>query len=223
MNAYHNFLDAIGYFNAMLGIAMLAMQTMIPLRITGIAHNIVSIIFGFLTGVFPMMVQHTILLPVNILRLIQMRRLVREVKAASTNNHSMDWLKPFTQRRKLKAGEILFHKNDVADGMFFVISGQLRLSEMDVQLNPGSIVGELGFLSPDKVRTQTVEAIGEAVVLTIGYDRLEELYYQNPEFGFYFLRLATARLFDNIGRLEQTVVDREREIARLRRLVAAPA
>ena len=77
MNAYHNFLDAIGYFNAMLGIAMLAMQTMIPLRITGIAHNIVSIIFGFLTGVFPMMVQHTILLPVNILRLIQMRRLVR--------------------------------------------------------------------------------------------------------------------------------------------------
>ena len=106
--------------------------------------------------------------------------------------------------------------------MFFVISGQLQLSEMDVLLNPGSIVGELGFLSPDKVRTQTVEAITEAVVLAIGYDRLEELYYQNPEFGFYFLRLATARLFDNIGRLEQTVVDREREIARLKRLAAAP-
>jgi hypothetical protein len=222
MNAHHNFLDAIGYFNAMLGIAMLAMQTMIPLRITGIAHNVVSIVFGFLTGVFPMMVQHTILLPVNILRLVQMRRLVREVKAAATNDHSMDWLKPFTQQRKLKAGEVLFHKNDVADGMFFVISGQLRLSEMDVLLNPGSIVGELGFLSPDKVRTQTVEAVGESVVLTIGYDRLEELYYQNPEFGFYFLRLATARLFDNIGRLEQTVVDREREIARLKRLVPAP-
>ena len=152
-----------------------------------------------------------------------MRRLIREVRAASTNGHSMDWLKPFTQQRKLKAGEVLFHKKEVADAMFFVISGQLRLSEMDVLLNPGSIVGELGFLSPDKVRTQTVEAIGEAVVLAIGYDRLEELYYQNPEFGFYFLRLATARLFDNIGRLEQTVVDREREIARLKRLAAAPA
>jgi hypothetical protein len=26
---------------------------------------------------------------------------------------------------------------------------------------------------------------------------------QNPAFGFYFLRLASARLFDNIGKLEQ--------------------
>ena len=44
---------------------MLAVRTMIPLRITGIAHNIVSILFGFLSGVYPMMVQHTILLPIN--------------------------------------------------------------------------------------------------------------------------------------------------------------
>jgi hypothetical protein len=34
------------------------------------------------------------------------------------------------------------------------------------------------------------------------------------------LRLATARLFDNIRRMEQAVLDRDREIARLRKLVA---
>jgi hypothetical protein len=56
-------------------------------------------------------------------------------------------------------------------------------------------------------------------VLTISYEKLEELYFQNPEFGFYFLRLATARLFDNIGRMEQTLLDRDREIARLRKLI----
>lgn len=216
-------LEAIGYFNAGLGVMMLAVRTMIPLRMTGIAHNVVSILFGFFSGVYPMLVQHMILLPINTLRLIQMRRLIRDVRAASSHDHSMDWLKPFTQQRKLKAGEVLFHKDEEADRMFFVVSGQLRLRGIDVVLNPGAMVGELGFLSTDKRRAQTVECVTDTTLLTIGYDRLEELYFQNPEFGFYFLRLATARLFDNIGRLEQTVLGREREIARLRKLVAETA
>ena len=86
-------------------------------------------------------------------------------------------------------------------------------------LQSGAVVGELGFISPDKTRTQTVDCAEDATVLTISYEKLEELYFQSPQFGFYFLRLATARLFDNIGRLEQTVLDRDREIARLRKLI----
>ena len=59
-----------------------------------------------------------------------------------------------------------------------------------------------GFLSPDNRRTATLECIEEGKVLSITYEQVEQLYYQNPTFGFYFLRLCTARLFDNIGRLE---------------------
>ena len=65
MNAQFGFLEFVGYFNVALGVAMLAMHTMIPLRITGITHNVVSIVFGFFTGIYPMLVQHSILLPVN--------------------------------------------------------------------------------------------------------------------------------------------------------------
>lgn len=219
MNAQIGFLDLVGYFNAALGVAMLAMHTMIPLRITGIAHNIVSIIFGLLSGIYPMLVQHSILLPVNLTRLFQMRRLIKDVKSASAGSHSMDWLRPFTQQRQFKAGQTLFWRGDKADSMFFVVSGKLRLQELQVVLQTGAVVGELGFISPDQTRTQTVECIEDATVLTIGYEKLEELYFQNPQFGFYFLRLATARLFDNIGRMEQTLLDRDREIARLRKLI----
>jgi hypothetical protein len=217
MNAHFGFLDLVGYFNAALGVAMLAMHTMIPLRIVGIAHNIVSIIFGFFTGVYPMLVQHSILLPVNLTRLFQMRRLIKDVKSASTGSHAMDWLKPFTQQRQFKAGQTLFWRGDKADSMFFVVSGKLRLKELQLVLQTGAVVGELGFISPDQTRTQTVDCIEDATVLTISYEKLEELYFQSPQFGFYFLRLATARLFDNIGRMEQTLLDRE--IARLRRLI----
>jgi CRP-like cAMP-binding protein len=32
---------------------------------------------------------------------------------------------------------------------------------------------------------------------TITYDRFKELYFQNPQFGFYLLRLVVARLHGN--------------------------
>jgi CRP-like cAMP-binding protein len=67
----------------------------------------------------------------------------------------------------------------------------------------GAIVGELGMLSPSNARTQTLECVGSGTILSVSYSKVEELYVQNPEFGFYFLRLSSARLFQNIGTLEQ--------------------
>jgi CRP/FNR family transcriptional regulator, cyclic AMP receptor protein len=71
------------------------------------------------------------------------------------------------------------------------------------------LVGEMGFLAPDNRRTQTLECVEDSEVLTISYDELRQLYFQNPEFGFYFLRLTSERLFQNMTMMEQ-------EIARLR-------
>ena len=54
----------------------------------------------------------------------------------------------------------------------------------------------------------TVESLENGEVLTITYDRLLELYFQNPEFGYYFLRLTTERLMQNIARLEALAENR---------------
>ena len=66
-------------------------------------------------------------------------------------------------------------------------------------------MGELGFLTPNKQRTGTVECIEDGQVLTITYERLLEIYFQNPQFGYYFLVLTSQRLLENISRLEATV------------------
>ena len=42
----------------------------------------------------------------------------------------------------------------------------------------------------------------ELQLLTITYDEVQELYFQNPAFGFYFQRLPTERLLQNMTRLE---------------------
>ncbi|MNC92905.1 hypothetical protein D3C83_94180 [compost metagenome] len=75
--------------------------------------------------------------------------------------------------------------------------------------------GELGLISPGNQRTQTVECVEEGQVLTASYQMVKELYFQNPEFGFYFLRLTSERLFQNIGRLEEELARKNAQLAAL--------
>ncbi len=50
-------------------------------------------------------------------------------------------------------------------------------------------MGELGFVAPDIGRTQTIKCIEDANVLSFTCEKLLELIFQNPEFGYYFSQL----------------------------------
>jgi CRP-like cAMP-binding protein len=82
-------------------------------------------------------------------------------------------------------------------------------------------MGELGFVDPKNRRTQTVQCIEDADVLAITYEKLLELYFRNPEFGYYFLRLTTERLMQNIARLEGVVEANQKDISRLEEIIEA--
>jgi CRP-like cAMP-binding protein len=105
--------------------------------------------------------------------------------------------------------------------MFLTVTGKFLVTEINVELPPGRMMGELGFVDPKNRRTQTVECIEDGDVLTITYEKLLELYFQNPEFGYYLLRLTTERLMQNISRLEGIVEANKRDISRLESLVAS--
>ena len=74
------------------------------------------------------------------------------------------------------------------------------MTEIGIEIPVGQILGELGFVSPKNHRTQSVECIEDGEVLTASYDKLREIYLQNPEFGYYFLRLTSDRLLQNHAR-----------------------
>jgi CRP/FNR family transcriptional regulator, cyclic AMP receptor protein len=114
----------------------------------------------------------------------------------------MDWLKPFMAKRRFHKGDILFAKGEEAHEMFCIVTGRFLLLELGIELKPGQVVGELAMLAPDNRRTATLECIDDGEALSITYEQVQQLYYQNPTFGFYFLRLSTARLFENIARLQ---------------------
>lgn len=176
------------------------MKRMIPLRIIGICANCLFIMYGLLAPVYPQLVLHTILLPLNAFRLREMLQLISQVKTASQGNLNMEWLKPYMARRSVTQGEIVFRKGDLSTAMFYTIRGRYRLNEIAKEIGPGQIIGEIGLIAPDNRRTLTFEAIEDGVMLTISYSQVEQLYYQNPQFGFYLLRLIGERLLENIDK-----------------------
>lgn len=200
----------LGYAAAALVFAAFSMKTMVPLRVAAISSNVLFIAYGYLHPAYPMLILHIALLPLNVWRLQQMLSLVRETKTAQEDDLDMNWIKPFTATRDMTPGEVLFRKGDPANEVIFIMSGSLRIPELGIQIPPGEVVGELGMLSPDKVRTQSAVCVDGGQLLVITYDQVRQLFFQNPKFGYYFMQLSARRLFENMKRMQA-------EIERLRK------
>jgi hypothetical protein len=207
-----NFANMLALIGAIFYVATLMMRTIVPLRVIGIISMVFFIAYGALAGAVATFLLYLLSLPINVIRLHQMLNLVKKARISAQGDLSMDWLKPFMIQRRFKEGDVLFRKGDTAKEMFYTVTGRFLVTEIGVELPPGRIMGELGFLSPKNKRTQTVKCIEDGEVLSITYDKLLELYFQNPEFGYYFLRLTSERLMQNIARLEGIVADQKAKL-----------
>jgi CRP-like cAMP-binding protein len=210
-------------FASIFVVATTTMRTMIPLRVFGILANIVLMLTAIPSHNYLVMLVQTVMLVVNSYRLHQMLQLVRDVKKSVNSDLSMDWLKPFMTERNCTAGEMLFYKDEKAEDMLYIVSGRFRLVESGIELPVGAIVGELGMLSPSNTRTQSLECIEAGLILSVSYSKVEELYVQNPAFGFYFLRLASARLFQNLDAVEKRLAQQIAKSERLAQQIAKSA
>ncbi len=203
-----NFASFLAFVGALFYVPSYYMKTIVPLRIAGIIGNFFFLAYGYFYPSYPTFFLYLFILPINTVRLFQMWRLINQVKVATQGDLSMEWLKPFMTNRKYRKGDVLFRKGDAAEEMFYVLSGSYLITELGLTLRSGQVLGELGFLAPDNRRTGTVECTEDGHMLTITYDKVRELYFQNPTFGFYLLRLSSERLLQNIARLEGIVADR---------------
>jgi CRP-like cAMP-binding protein len=181
----------------------ISMKTVIPLRIAGIASALSFLCSGFFAHSFSAIFLYSLLVPLNIFRLYQMTDLIKKVRAAASSDLTMDWLQPFMKRRTYRKGQVIFRKGDLADEMFLAVKGKFLVYELNIELKPGQIFGEMGLLTSDTHRTASVECTESGHVLTISYDQVRKLYFENPEFGFYFLRLVGERLLHDLKRAEE--------------------
>jgi hypothetical protein len=179
-------------------------KTMIPLRCLAVGGNLGFLIYGALHPSIVMMLLHGALLPVNIWRAAGMVRLTRRVReAAAAGDLSGVWLKPYMRKQRMKAGEVLFDKGDVADHLYFLAEGRIEFVEIGQTMEPGVLFGEIAFFAPDKRRTLTARCSVDSTVLRIDEATFQQLYFQNPAFGFQVVSLVAGRLIADRNRLEQ--------------------
>jgi hypothetical protein len=214
------FSNVLALVGAIFLILTFVVRTIVPMRVL----TIVSIVFflgsAALAGSVPRFFLYLLALPINIIRLVQIRNLVKKARSSAQGTLSLDWLRPFMTPRDYQKGDVLFRKGDEATEMYLTVSGKFLVTEIGIEIPPERIMGELGILSPENHRTQSVECIEDGEVLTIAYEKLLEIYFENPEFGYYFLRLTSDRLLQNFARLEVTVAE---ENAKLAAMAAAKA
>ena len=186
-------------------VATLLTQTMVPLRVANMIGCAFFAVFGALTGAVTTFLLYLLMIPINAWRLRQMLALVKKARSATQGDSSMEWLRPFMTQRNYRKGDTLMKKGDRATEMLLTVTGRFRVVEINVELPPGQLMGELGFLTPDNRRTATIECIEDGHVLTITYEKLLEIYFQNPQFGYYFLVLTSQRLLENLARAEAII------------------
>lgn len=68
-----NAADALGYCASALVLATFCMNGMVALRLTALASNVAFIAYGASAGIDPVLMLHTLLLPLNAWRLAQTR------------------------------------------------------------------------------------------------------------------------------------------------------
>src|SRR3954470_17615234 len=200
-----NLANMFALVGAIFFVATLLTQTMVPLRVANMIGCAFFAIFGALTGAITIFLLYLLMVPINAYRLRQMLVLVKKARSATKGDTSLEWLKPFMTERKYRKGDVLFKKDDAAHEMLLTVTGKFLVKEINIELPPGRLMGEFGFLTPDNRRTATIECIEDGHVLTVSYDKLLEIYFQNPQFGYYFLVLTSQRLLQNISRLEGIV------------------
>ena len=188
-----NTVDIFGWIAGALVLTTFCLRTMIPLRGVAIASNIAFVAYGLMASTLPIVVLHLALLPMNLLRLQEMRSLISRVKRASRGALCLDMLVPHMQLRQVPAGTTLFQKGEHAEDMYLVLEGSVRIAGKNALVKAGELIGEMGIFAPGQRRTDTAVCKSDVCLASITNDKIWELFYGTPEFGAHLLRLMVLR------------------------------
>lgn len=187
-----------GYAASLTVFATFCMTTMLPLRIIALASNVLFALYGWFGALYPVLILHVCLFPVNVWRLAQVGRVIAGAGKNEAGLFDFTLLRPHMKEHRLRQGETLFRLGDRADAMFYIVAGELVVLELNANLGPGEVVGEMGILARNRQRTATVVAKTDCTLLSLSAGRARGLFFQYPAFTTRLLAVLTDRLIDDV-------------------------
>jgi CRP-like cAMP-binding protein len=201
------FWEAMGYVASILVFATFYVRTMVPLRVIAIASNVAFLAYAIPLALWPVALLHALLLPLNLLRLLQIRRMIAAVHAARAGEFDIGNLLAALAPQNHSGGTVLFRKGDTADCAYYVASGEIEFPERHEHAGPGDIFGEVGIFSEGRQRTASAVCKTDAQLYRIDDHDIVLAFHQNPAFAFALVRLITQRMVSNVSRLETKLAE----------------
>lgn len=192
-----SWIDLNGYAASAAVLATFLMSTMIPLRVIALVSNVLFISYGYFDGIYPVLILHSILFPINLYRLMQFWRLVRDVRNAQSAELPIGSLLPYLKKRIFAAGDTLIRKGEQADRLYYLTDGELEITDFKKKLQPGTMVGEIGIFASNRERTASIICLTNCTVYELTESVAKQLFLQDRLFGFSVLRLIINRLSEN--------------------------
>jgi hypothetical protein len=190
--------EGAGWVSAALSIYAFRAKTMIPLRMVAVVSCVVSFISSVYGAFLPGILCNTILIPLNLLRLAQMRQLIADSDVVDSRPSGYEWLKPFMHRAEFPAGHVLFRRGDTGAEAYLLGSGDVYVPEHHAFVSAGDLVGEIGLLTAGHVRTASAICKTEVRAWKISFSEMEQLCLQNPEFCLHMTRVIVQRYQANL-------------------------
>lgn len=191
---------ALGLVGAILSIISYTMKDMLGLRMVALCSNVLFLTYGVVESQLPSIVLNLVVIPLNLVRVFEIRRLVHDIEHALGDSPVSEWLLPHMSRRRVRAGEWLFRQGDAADEMYYLQAGEVELPDLGVRLQPGTLFGEIGIFSPTSQRTQSTRCETDCELYVMSRADVQRLYYKNPKLGYHLMRLIVARLLLDVER-----------------------
>ena len=192
----------LGYLSSTLVFAAFYMRTMVPLRVVAIASNITFLAYGLFFQLWPVAILHILLLPLNTLRLVQIRQMLRAINVARSSDIKIEVLARHFSPAKYARGATIFQKGELGDNAYFVAKGDIRFPELGVLCHSGDLFGEIALFSPDHVRTASAVCATDVELYRIDEQAVTLVSFQDPAMAFALLRMITRRLLENCSNLE---------------------
>jgi CRP/FNR family transcriptional regulator, cyclic AMP receptor protein len=190
---------AFGAIGALLLVASNLMKRMVALRVFALAANAAFIVQFVIEKNWILTVLQITLLSINLWRLWSLRQLLLSLEAANADTPIRDWLLPQMRKKKFKAGTVLFTKGEPANELYYLQSGTVSSPDFGSRtLGAGHLVGEIGMFSEDHVRQATLICETDVVCHTMTDEAAYLLYVQNPQIGFYLIRLIIQQLREQL-------------------------
>src|SRR6185369_6853547 len=104
-------------------------------------------------------------------------------RRSASEEERFDWPISLMTRETFRKGEYLFKMGEKAEKLYYVSKGIIRLPEINLFMQAGQIIGEMGIFSPEKNRTASAVAEEDVEAYTLTSDEVKALISREPALG----------------------------------------